>query len=363
MWLLFVGELRRRWLEHVLGALAIALVIAALVANDAVSLSAQDSVHELAHRLGRNMLVLPGGADLAAFHGQRFGAETLPDTTPATLQASEAGEHIRSVEARLYGEVEVNGARLIVVGQDAGWPALGDVQPAALGGEAARAAGLSAGQAFAAGGEVFSVLQVTDAAPDGLDRAVFMPLATAQRLLDRPGRISALRLGGCWCRIDIATLGRKVEHLLPGTRAITVVGTLEAQKGSVATMQRHAGLIRAAGLSVVAAIVATLALSQLRRRRREIGLLVAIGAPPRKVRWLFTLQGAAVGALGALLGWAAAFPLTHEAGAALLGASISPPAGALAPVLALAVLVSTAAAHLMARQAAALDPTVVIRES
>lgn len=363
MWMLFIGELRRRWLEYVLGALAIALVVAAVVANRAVTASAENTVHDLAHRLGRNMLVVPRDTDLAAFHAQRFGPETLPDSTPATLRSSHVAEHVRSIEARLYGTVPVNGKPVLVVGQELDWPALGGVQPVVLGREAARATGLGAGQSFRVGDETFSVLQVADVAPDGLDGAAFMPLAAAQRVLGRPGQLSALRLGGCWCRIDVATLGKEVEGILPGVRAITVAGMVEAQKGSVATMQRYSGIIDVAGLAVVAAVVATLMISQARRRTRELGLLVAIGAPPREVALMLTLQGAAVGAAGGLLGWLAAIPLTSRAGEALLGAALSPPGGLLLPAVALAALVSAVAASIPAQRAAALDPTVALRES
>lgn len=363
MWMLFLGELRRRWLEYVLGAVAIALVVAALVANRAVTSSAERSVHELAHRLGRNMLVVPAGADLAAFHAQRFGPETLPGSAPAVLQGSEIAPHLRSLEARLYGTATVNGRSVLVVGEDLGWPAMGAFQPVALGREAARATGLAAGQRFRVGDETFSVLQVADAAPDGLDGAVFMPLAAAQRILGRPDQLSALRLGGCWCRVDVATLGKEVERLLPGARAITVASMLQAQQGSVATMQRYSGIIDGAGLAVVGAIVATLMASQARRRTRELGLLVAIGAPPRKVAWMLTLQGLAVGAAGGLAGWLAAFPLTSRAGQALLGSALAPPGGLLLPAVGLAALVGAAAATIPARRAAALDPTVVLRES
>lgn len=363
MWMLFIGELRRRWLEYALGVVAIALVVAALVANRAVTASAESSVHELAHRLGRNMLVVPGDTDIAAFHSQRFGPETLPDSAPETLRSSHVAQHIRSVEARLYGTASVDGRPVVVVGQDLGWPSLGAVQPVALGREVARVTGLDAGHTFRIDEETFSVLQVVEVAPDGLDGAVFMPLAAAQRVLGRPGQLSALRLGGCWCRIDVATLGKEVEGILPGARAITVAAMVEAQKGSVATMQRYSGVMNVVGIAVVAAVIATLMISQARRRTRELGLLVAIGAPPRGVAWMLTLQGVVVGAAGGILGWLAAFPLTSRAGEALLGAALTPAGESLVPAVALAVVVSAVAATIPAQRAAALDPTVVLRES
>jgi putative ABC transport system permease protein len=363
MWMLFIGELRRRWFEYVLVAAAVSLVVAALVAHRAVTASAESSVHELAHRLGRNMLVVPAGTDLAEFYGQRYGPETIPDGAPEMLQSSAVAQHIRSIEARLYGNVSVNGTPLLVVGQDLGWPALGDVEPVVLGPEAARATGLTTGQTLRIGDATYSVLQVADVAPDGLDAAVFMPLASAQRILGRANQLSALRLGGCWCRVDVATLAADVERILPGTRAITVAGMLSAQKGSVATMQRYSGVLDVAGVGIVAVVVGTLIASQARRRTRELGLLVAIGAPPGRVAWMLTLQAVGVGVVGGIVGWLTAFPLTNRLGEAFLGASLSPGPGMLLPAVVLAALVSAVAASIPARRAAALDPTVVLREN
>jgi putative ABC transport system permease protein len=363
MWMLFIGELRRRWLEYALGALAIALVVAAVVSHRAVTTSAESAVHDLAHRLGRNMLVVPATADLAAFHDQRYGREGLPDTVPDTLRASELAQHIRSVEARVYGNVELAGGGVVVLGQDLGWPPLGDVEPAVLGPEAARLLGVGPGGTFKLGQQVFSVVQVADAPPDGLDAGVFMPLATAQRVLGRPGELSALRLGGCWCRIDVATLAGEVEKLLPGARAVTVAGMVQAQKGSVATMQRYSGVLHATGVLVVALVIGALVASQARRRTRELGLLVAIGAPPRGLAALFTLQASIAGAVGGVVGWAAAIPITRRLGAAVLGSPLAPSSDLLLPAAALAAIVSAVAALVPAARATSLDPTVVLRES
>lgn len=364
MWMLFIGDLRRRWIEYAFGALAVALVVAALVTQRAVSASAEDSVHELAHRLGRNMLVVPAATDLAAFYDQRYGPEGLPDAFPGIIRSSHVAQHVQSIEARLYGNVRAaGGGDVIVVGQELAWPALGDLAPAVLGPQAARALGVGPGGTFQLEGVAFSVLQVAEAPPDGLDTAVFMPLAAAQRVLRRPGELSVLRLGGCWCRIDIATLAGEVEKLLPGARAVTVAGMIKAQKGSVETMQRYSGILQLTGGVVIALVIGSLAASQARRRMRELGLLVAVGARPGALAALFTAQAAAWGAFGGGVGWLAAMPLTKHVAASLLGAPLAPSPGLLLPAVGLAALVSAFAAFIPAARATALDPTVVLRES
>ncbi|WP_242344634.1 ABC transporter permease [Anaeromyxobacter terrae] len=365
MWMLFIfiGDLRRRWAEYALGAAAVALVVAALVTHRAVTASAEESVHELAHRLGRNMLVVPAATDLSAFHARRFGSEALPDTYPDTIRSSRVAEHVRSIEARLYGNVRAGTGEVVVVGQDLDWPSLGDAEPAILGAEAARALGVAAGGTFSLGGRAFLALRIADPPPDGLDGAVFMPLAAAQRVLGRPGELSALRLGGCWCRIDVATLAGEVEKLVPGARAVTVAGMVKAQKGSVETMQRYSTVLHLTGFAVVALVIGSLAASQARRRARELGLLVAVGASPRALAGMFALQAAIAGAVGGVVGWALAAPLTRQLGASLLASPLAPPAGLLLPAAGLAALVSAGAALVPAARAASLDPTVVLRES
>jgi hypothetical protein len=363
MWMLFLGELRRRWVEVALGAGAVALVVAALVAHRAVTASAGEAIHGLAHDLGRNILVVPEGMDLAAYHGQRYGAETLPADAPAALRGSRVAQHLRMVEPVLLGNVQAPGGPVVIQGREAPWPDLGDLQPAVLGTAAARALGAAPDGVFRLGGEGFRVLDVIDAPPDGLEAGVFVPLAAAQRVLGRPGALSAIRLGGCWCKIDVAALAGEVEKVVPGARALTAAGVVAAQTGSVEVMRRYSGALHATGLLVVALVVGALVASQARRRSRELGLLVAVGAPPRALAGLFAAQAALGGAAGGVLGWAAAIPLTGWLGAEVLGAPLPAPAGLLLPAVALAAGVSALAAAVPALRATSLDPTVVLRES
>ena len=364
MWKLFVGDLRRRALECALAVVAVALVVAALVAQRTLSASAEESVHGLAHRLGRNMLVLPAGLDAAAFHGHRYGPEGLPDDSLAVLRAApDVGPHLRMAEARLYGNLTAPDGSIVVVGQDLGWRAGGDVEPLVLGRAAARALRASEGGVLRLGGEVFSVQQITDAAPDGLDDGAFMSLAAAQRVLGRPGAITALRLGGCWCSIDVPTLASNVERALPGARALTVAGMLKAQKGAVATMQRYSGLVHAVGTALVLIVIGALAASHARRRVRELALLTAVGASPILLAASLVGQAAVVGFLGGAAGWGLAQLLLLRAGPAILGIGVPVSVELLAPAMLLAGLASTLAATVPAVRAAHLDPTLTLREA
>lgn len=359
MWMILFGGLRRRWPEHLLAAVVIAAVVAGLGALRATSAAAEAEVHDIAHRLGRNMLLLPADVAPADFYAQRYQGGLL-DSAPGQIKASPAGAHIKSMEARLYGNLEVQGRPIILVGQDFGWPTLPDGRvPAVAGAAAARALGLQAGGTLPFGAERLAILEVTDQPPDGLDSALFLPVAAAQRLLGRPGELSAIRLAGCWCRVDVKTLGAQIEAALPGSRAITVASVLQAQQGTIDVVRRYGATLHLLAAALVVALVAGLAISGARRRARELGLLTAIGVAPGRLSGLLILESALVGLAGGLGGWLAAVPMARW----LVGAAAdAAPAPSFALILGAAAL-SAAAAAVPALRAAALDPAIALRET
>jgi len=204
MWMILFGGLRRRWPEHLLAAVVIAAVVAGLGALRATSAAAEAEVHDIAHRLGRNMLLLPADVAPADFYAQRYQGGLL-DSAPGQIKASPAGAHIKSMEARLYGNLEVQGRPIILVGQDFGWPTLPDGRvPAVAGAAAARALGLQAGGTLPIGAERLAILEVTDQPPDGLDSALFLPVAE--------GAVRFGITGGLVVPLLLAPFGDVLQH-------------------------------------------------------------------------------------------------------------------------------------------------------
>ena len=363
---LYLEDLRHRWVECLLGAIVIAVVTSTLVLQRSVTASAGERVHELAHELGKNMLVVPADAEASEAYMLRYGDASMPDDYPERIHSSPLGRHIKMVQARLNANVEVQGVSLILVGESGRGdrsPATMSAPPLAeLGAEAAGLLNARAGDQIDVRGTSLLITGVRTYPSDGFGMAVFTSLETAQQILDRPGQINSMRLGGCWCKLDVPGLASEVETLLPGTRAITVAGVLKAQKGTVATMERYSLALYLVGLLLVGGTVAALISSQVRRSMREIGLLLAVGASTGTVQGLLVVKAAVLGAAGGLLGYFAGIPLTTALGSRLLELPLEPPSGLWLPTLALCTLVSVAAASLPAWRASHLDPTQLLRE-
>jgi len=363
---LVLGDLRHRWVEYLLGAVVIAVVTGALILQRSVTASVDDRVHDLAHKLGKNMLVVPEASEPSDFHLLHYDDAGMPDDYPERIRRSGLSQNIGLVAAQLNANVEVNGIPLILVGEHArdGRPPdnASLAAEAELAPEAARRLRAQPGDQFLIRETPVFVTGVREFPPDGLGMGVFTSLTTAQLIMDRPGEINAMRLGGCWCRLDVPTLASEVERLLPGTRAITVAGVLKAQRETVSTMKTYSLTLYVVGVLLVGGTVVALISNQVRRSLREIGLLLAVGASTAAVGRLLIGKAALVGAAGGLLGYLVGIWLTIRLGSSLLHVPLEPPHGLWLPVVAACVLVSVVAAAVPARRAALLDPSEALRK-
>jgi ABC-type antimicrobial peptide transport system permease subunit len=96
------------------------------------------------------------------------------------------------------------------------------------------------------------------------------------------------------------------------------------------------------------------------RRRREMGVRLALGAPPHSLVALVVRQVATPVAIGVVLGTIGALWLRRIAEAQLTGLDARHP-GTFVAAIAAVSLAAVAAAYLPARRATEVDPVVVLR--
>jgi lipoprotein-releasing system permease protein len=196
-------------------------------------------------------------------------------------------------------------------------------------------------------------------------RTVIVPLRTAQSLLGLPGGATALdiALHDVWQADTLASTLRaqqpyKVESWQQANAQL--VSALNAQTISTA-------LIRGVVMVVVVLGIASVLVVSVVQKRREIGILRAMGATQGQVQRIFLLQGAIVGVLGSTLGvglavlliWAFTRFVLGSDGQPLFAITLAP--GLALRVAAIATLCGVLAAVAPARRAAALDPALAIR--
>lgn len=196
-------------------------------------------------------------------------------------------------------------------------------------------------------------------------RTVIVPLRTAQSLLGLPGGATGIDLSikDVWTASELALqlrgqLPYKIESWQENNALL--VSALNAQ--TVATT-----MIRSVVLIVVVLGIASVLVVSVVQKRREIGILRAMGATRGQILRLFLVQGAVVGALGSALGIALAFVMVNLFTRFVVGAdglplyAIQMPVATAIKVALLTTACGVLAAMAPARSAAAMDPAQAIR--
>ena len=196
-------------------------------------------------------------------------------------------------------------------------------------------------------------------------RTVIVPLRAAQNLLGLPGGATSLDLTvkDVWSAQALAgELRRQFPYKIESWQESNaqLVSALNAQSVSTA-------LIRGVVLVVVVLGIASVLVVSVVQKRREIGILRAMGATRGQILRLFLVQGAVVGALGSALGIALAVLMIWLFTKFVRGSDGLPlfviglPLVTAVRVALIATACGVLAAVAPARRAAALDPAQAIR--
>jgi len=245
---------------------------------------------------------------------------------------------------------------------------------AVIGKELAQDLGLAVGDRFrlvtsegsASVSEAFMVTGIVDLGVRDLNRrSVYIGFRTAQALLSLPGGASQIDLkvtelfGAEELAQDLqARTGLTVESWMRTNEQL--LAALRAQTITTTTIRIFVSVI------VVLGIASVLVVSVV-QKRREIGILRAMGASRGKIQRVFLLQGAVVAVVGSVIGIALALAMVvifldvarNADGTPLFELVVTP--WLFVGTAIGAIVCGLAAAYAPARRAAALDPAQAIR--
>ena len=215
--------------------------------------------------------------------------------------------------------------------------------------------------------QTFVVSGIVDLGVRDLNRrTVYVAFRTAQTLLSLPGGASQIDL-----KVDDLFGAETIARGLEARTGLTVeswmrtneqlLAAINAQNVSTGTIRTFVALIVAVGIASVLVVWVV-------QKRREIGILRAMGASRGSVQRVFLLQGAMVAVAGSVLGSAlgsgmtAAFTrIVRNADGTPLFDAIAVPGWLYASAIGGAIAGGIVAAMLPARAAAKLDPAQAIR--
>jgi putative ABC transport system permease protein len=193
---------------------------------------------------------------------------------------------------------------------------------ALLGTTLAEKNGLGVGSTFSINDRTFTVAGLFDSGTTFGNNALYVTLPTAQGLAELPGELSSMIVTvNSMENVDSAktalqaALGTDKADVTQGQR------NLETAVSSLDSVKNISLIAFLAALGTAGLIILLIMVMLVRERRREIGVLKAIGAPNRTIGLQFVLEALVVVAMGSVVGAAVASFASGGIASALISSS------------------------------------------
>jgi putative ABC transport system permease protein len=327
------------------GLIAITLGIAVIVGIRSISAASEKAVRIKLDNLGANILVLPQGASVFDYYSADVDAPTFSEDYVERLATSML-PGVDNLSPKLTRRIDVGTVPVILTGvlpsnelaskpiwQSAGLfgkeleLACGTASPPdpdagryvderlqrkpieslaqdeiLVGSDAAQALKLVEGNEISIAGRSFRTARVLPATGTVDDGRIYAHLHVVQALLGTGSQVSAIEVMGCCSAISDGLLG-KMRNILPDTRITTIGQIVQTQVDTNRLMKRVSFVFLILIVVVGAISIGNQVWANVEERRREIGTLLAIGAPRSGIYRLFLAKSLLLGSAGGVLGF------------------------------------------------------------
>ena len=233
-------------------------------------------------------------------------------------------QRVRSLPITATGigaEVDTTGKALNIT-QGAG---LGDYSAAStgalLGTTLAEKNNLTVGSTFTINNQTYTVSGLFDAGTAFGNNAVYVTLPTAQALAGTPNELSSM-IVTVNSMDNVAATKTALQSALGTDKADVTQGqNLQTAVSSLDSVKNISFIAFIAALGTAGLIILLIMVMLVRERRREIGVLKAIGAPNRTIGLQFVLEALVLAALGSAVGAAIASFASGSIASALISSN------------------------------------------
>lgn len=233
-----------------------------------------------------------------------------------------------------------------------------------VGAVAARSLGLGAGQTVNIFGHDYTVAGVLGESGSNDDYLLFVPLATLQEVSGKGSVVSTVDVRALCTGCPVEMIAHALNADIPGIHAIAVRQVAEAELGMWHGMRAIVLMLASVTLLVGLFGVMNAMSAMVTERRRDIGIMRAVGASQRQILSMFLLEAIVLGVLGGVGGYLAGLLLAMVVGPLILGGVTVTPVFQYVPLaLGLAGAISMAAALHPALGAARMRVADAVRTS
>ncbi|OGP85687.1 MAG: ABC transporter permease [Deltaproteobacteria bacterium RBG_16_54_11] len=342
--------------------------------------------NDMKHKLemyGANILIVPKTENLSLTYGGMslggvsFDMQEIRQEELTKIKTIKNAANVAAVGPMVLGPITVGGHRILLAGIDftaaqilrPWWSVKGKIptreDDIIIGSDASRIIGLTVGDTVIVRGRALSVTGVLEATGSQDDGLIFAPLASAQDLLGKQGRISLVEVAALCSGCPIPAMVKQISAVLPSGNVMAIQQVVKGRMETIGHFQKFSYGVSALVLLVGCLMVLVTMMGSVRERTVEIGIFRAMGYRKSHVLRIILLEAGIVAAVAGIAGYFAGLGATGLL-LPLFTEGQGHTAVSLDPVMAAAaffasILLGIAASLYPALMASRLDPNEALR--
>jgi putative ABC transport system permease protein len=395
-------EMFQRGNQLFFSLLAITLGISVIVGIKNITVFSEKAVHGELEALGANILILPKSATVQDYYSADFNGGEIPEEYVDILVNSDI-KGIDNLSPKLSMDVEIKGKKAVLTGilprnefkSKALWRgALGifskpedcgaickipgiidstkDIKRnrviddlaedvVLVGCDIAGMHAIKQGDSINIKEKIFKVEAILPVTGTVDDSRIYTHLRTVQKFSNKKSTLNVIEIMGCCVAISEGLI-KKINQLLPHAKVVTITQIVQTKIKTNRLMNKLSMVTLIIILIIGGAGIANYMFANVYERRREIGIIMAMGAGPAWIVKVFLMKALVIGFIGGIIGYVIGTGLAVISGPKLAGIPVLPMPMLGLFALAIAVTISLGASILPVIKATKIDPFVIMQE-
>ncbi|KUO58422.1 MAG: hypothetical protein APF84_01635 [Gracilibacter sp. BRH_c7a] len=216
------------------------------------------------------------------------------------------------------------------------------------------------------------------------ENQIFTNLATVQGLTGLQGKVSEIKVSAAitpeddfakkditqmtkeeyirwYCTPYISSIALQIEEVITDSDALPIEQIASAQGNFIKKIKLMMMLITLVAVAASALGVMTAMTTSILERRKEIGVIKAIGARTNQIIALFMAEVAAIGVIGGIIGYGLGIGLAQVIGNAVFNSTVAINVIVLPVTIIIAIGITMIGSMIPIRNALKIDPVIVLR--
>jgi ABC-type lipoprotein release transport system permease subunit len=377
---LIFKEIRYRKTNFLFSLLAVTAAVALFISFFTAGKASERETARLMLSMGFNVHIISENTNTSEFLLTGLADQTMPEQCLEKLASQQAISY-NHLLASLQKKISWRGLDVILTGLAAEIcppgskksPISYQIEPGNLyvGYKVAQTLGIKDGDIVEIEGKTLRVARCLSESGGADDIRIQCHLRDAQDILKLPGRISEIQAVDCLCFAptdnSAQVLRNEIGSLLPQTQVFHTRSIASARAETRQMVKNLFAVIMPLVVVACGVWIGVLAITNVRDRQQEIGIMRALGYDSGRIISLFLGKAVVIGLLGAAIGFLAGTALAMRFGPDIFKITaktmIKPEPFLLVISLIFAPLFAAVSSFIAAMIAATYDPAVTLREA